>query len=63
MTDADMVAYRRLRAKGLRPARIDGCAALEATATRDSLSWGRGMTDDQMQRAREGMAKAIELFG
>lgn len=59
----DLAAYKRLRDRGLRPTRIDGCAALEATATRDSLAWGRDMTEDQMQRAREGMAKALELFG
>lgn len=30
--DRDMPAYKRLRKNGLQPERIDGCAAIEATA-------------------------------
>lgn len=31
--DKDMPAYKRLRKNGLQPERIDGCAAIEATAS------------------------------
>lgn len=59
----DLAAYKRMRDRGLRPPRIAGCAELEATATRESLSWGQGLTETQMQTAREGMAEALALFG
>ena len=62
-TDRDRAAYKRLRDRGLRPQRIAGCADIEATATRESLSWGQGLTEAQMQTAREGMAEALALFG
>lgn len=62
MLDDDLAAFRRMRARGLHPSRIDGCAALEASATRESLTWGEGMTVEQVQNTREAMAKAVELF-
>jgi hypothetical protein len=61
-TPEDFAAYKRMRAKGLWPQRIDGSAELEDGATRESLSWGLGLTADEIEEGKEGMLEAEELF-
>lgn len=60
MTDDDMAAYRRIRAKGLHPRQIAGCAAIEHNATRDRLKWP-DLTDEQIVEVKHAMMRAAEL--
>lgn len=59
----DMPAYRRLRANGIQPRGIDGCAELEAKAAdRFEVETGHVFkTREERQKVREGMAQAAEL--
>lgn len=59
---ADREAFQRLRMRGLRPDHVDGCAALELTATRESLGWGKNLTAEEIVEARQGMADAQEAW-
>ena len=58
MNPTDRDAYRRLRAKGYQPDHIEGCAAIEADATRESLTWGKNLTDEQIAEQRQAMLEA-----
>lgn len=60
MTDDDLAAYGRIRARGLQPKRITGCAAIEANATRDRLKWP-DFTDERIASVKEAMALAADL--
>lgn len=60
--EADMPAYRRLRADGTQPKNIDGCAELEARASsRDEITMGHIFTKAELPKVREGMELAKEL--
>lgn len=59
--EADRQAYKRLRDRGLRPDRIEGCAAIEPTATNETLAWAAGLSEEAIVRQREAMADANDL--
>lgn len=61
--DADRAAYQRLRDRGLHPDQIDGSAEIEATATRESLGWGKNLTAEQIIDQREAQGVAQEIGG
>jgi hypothetical protein len=60
-TPEDFAAYRRMRKRGLWPEHIEGCAAIEATATYDNLSWGQGLTEEQIAEQKEVVLLMEEL--
>lgn len=62
-SDADRAAYARLRQRGLHPDHIDGCAEIEATATRESLGWGKNLTPEQIAEQQEAQSAALEFGG
>lgn len=62
-SEEDKAAYTRMRMKGLWPPHIEGAAELEEGATRESLTWGLGLTEEEIEEGKEGMLEAEELFG
>jgi hypothetical protein len=60
-SEEDYAAYRRLRAKGLWPEHIEGCAAIEATANVDNLTWGQGLTEEQIAQHKQDVLLMEEL--
>ena len=60
----DMPAYKRLRANGLQPKNIDGCAELEKRATdRFEVEMGHLFSEKEKPAIREGMQVAKEMAG
>lgn len=60
--DADMPAYRRLRANGLQPRSIDGAARLEAKASDQmEVEYGNLLTKPQIAQAKAGIEAAQEI--
>ncbi len=52
--DKDMPAYKRLRANGLQPKNIDGCAALESKAeTPQEIQAGIILNDTQRKQMKK----------
>ena len=61
--NADMPAYRRLRAQGLQPDKIDGCAQLEKRAT-TKAEVERGhlfSSPKEAKRAEEGLRRVRDM--
>ena len=57
----DMAAYRRLRADGLQPAQIAGCAELEARATMPiEFEMGKAFSKKDKPHAVEGVRMSEE---
>lgn len=60
--DADMPAYKRLRANGIQPQHIDDCAELEGRANDQfEVEMGVIVPDNKKDDVKEGLAIAREL--
>ena len=60
--DADMPAYKRLRAQGFQPPQIDGCSELERKAeTKHEVELGHLFPKERIGKIKEDLHKAKDL--
>lgn len=59
--DADMWAYKRLRADGVQPRQIDGCSLVESRAQdRLEVEMGKGIPKENLSQAKDVQAELKE---